>query len=162
MVAAANNSGISGTLIVAILALVISTSSLTWQIVLYVLGGARVRTELRIGALGPGGAIHAPAEAPMDAAELAQQGYREPILAIQARNTGRLAVSVTNWDVAFDNGGAVSQPGWHVNNAYPLPYRLEPGHEAVWMCPASLVQAAIEAFAPSSHPVGLMRARLTG
>jgi hypothetical protein len=161
MVATSGQSaGISGTLIVAILALVISVSSLTWQIVLYVLGGSRVRTELRIGALGPGGAVHGPPDARMNPAQLAEQGYNQPILAVQVRNAGRLAVSVTKWDVVFDNGGAVSHPRWDVNDAFPLPYRLEPGDEAVWFCSAAPVNAAIKAFASSSRPVRLVRARV--
>jgi hypothetical protein len=161
MVATSGQSaGISGTLVVAILALVISVSSLTWQIVLYLLGGSRVRTELRIGALGPSGAVHGPPESQVNPALLAEQGYNEPIIGVQVRNVGRLAVSVTKWDVAFDNGGAFSQPGWHVNDAYPLPYRLEPGGEAVWFCPAAPVHATIKAFASSSHPVRFVRARV--
>jgi hypothetical protein len=74
---AEGDTSISGALIVAIIALVVSVSSLTWQIVLYLLGGARVRTELRIGALGAGGAIHGPVAEGVDFTQLAQQGYPE-------------------------------------------------------------------------------------
>jgi hypothetical protein len=152
--------GISGTLIVAILALITSVSSLTWQVVLFLLGGSRIRTELRIGALGPGGAVHSPPDAPMDAAELTAQGYTEPVFAVQVQNRGRLAVSVTKWDVVLDNGSSFFQPGWHVNKAYSLPYRLEPGDEAIWFCPAMPVHAAIKVLASSSRPVRLIRARV--
>jgi hypothetical protein len=157
---AQGDTGISGTLIVAIIALVVSVSSLTWQIVLYLLGGARVRAVLRVGALGPGGAVHGPVDERVDFSQLAQQGYPEPVFAVQARNAGRLAVSVTKWDVAFDNGASFFQPGWHPNNDRPLPYRLEPGDEAVWFCPMAPVVAAAKAFASSSHPVRLVRARV--
>lgn len=149
-----------GTLIVAIIALVISVSSLTWQIVLYLLGGARVRTELRVGALGPSGVVHGPVAEGVDFTQLAQQGYPEPVFAVQARNSGRLAVSVTKWDVALENGASFFQPGWPPNADRPLPYRLEPGDEAVWFCPMAPVIAAAEAFASSSHPVRLVRARI--
>jgi hypothetical protein len=95
------DTGISGTLIVAIIALVISVSSLTWQIVLYLLGGARVRTELRVGALGMEGAVHLPVDDRVDFAELAQKGFPERVFGVQVRNVGRLAVSVTKWDVVL-------------------------------------------------------------
>jgi hypothetical protein len=155
------DTGISGTLIVAIIALVISVSSLTWQVVLYLLGGARVRTELRIGALGSGTlAVHAPVDKPVDFAHLGQQGFDQPVFVVQVRNAGRLAASITKWDIAFDNGGACSLPTWHVNNDRPLPYRLEPGDEAGWYCPVAGVRAAMDAFAATGMPVRFLRARV--
>lgn len=135
-------------------------SSLTWQIVLYLLGGSRVRAELRVGALGASGAVHGPADERVDFTQLAQQGYPEPVFAVQARNAGRLAVSVTKWDVVLENGASFFQPGWHPNADRPLPYRLEPGDEAVWFCPMAPVVTAADAFASSSHPVRLVRARV--
>ena len=148
-------------MVVAIIALVVSVSSLTWQIVLYLLGGARVRTELHIGALGAGTlAVHAPVGKPVDFAHLAQQGFDQPVFAVKARNAGRLAVSITKWDIAFDNGGACSYPQWDANNDRPLPYRLEPGDEVVWYCPAAPIRAAIDAFAAAGLPVRVLQAQV--
>lgn len=42
---------------------------------------------------------------PLDFGQLTSQGYTELVFATQLRNSGRLAVSVTNWSMAFDNGG---------------------------------------------------------
>jgi hypothetical protein len=151
---------ISGTLIVAIIALVISVSSLTWQVVLYLLGGARVRTELRIGALGVGAAVHAPVSEHVAFAHLAQQGFDEPVFVVRARNAGRLAASITKWEIAFDNGGAMSLPQWDANKDHPLPYRLEPGGEAVWFCPTAPIRKAIDAYAAVGMPVRLLRAQV--
>jgi hypothetical protein len=82
------------------------------------------------------------------------------VFVIQVRNAGRLAASITMWDIAFDNGGACSYPTWHVNNDRPLPYRLEPGEEAVWCCPVAPIRAAIDAFAATGQPVQYIRGQV--
>lgn len=128
----------------------------------YFLAGARVRTELHVGAIGADGAVHGPVDARIDFTQLAKQGFNEPVFAVQVRNTGRLSVSVTKWDVAFDNGGGCyfHRPSWRVNDDRPLPYRLEPGDEAVWYCPAAPVLVAADAFASIGKPVRLLWARV--
>lgn len=150
----------SGTLVVAILALAVSSSALTWQIVQFALGSSRVTAELRYGAHDGGGAVTMPiADRPPDFKQLASQGYTDLIFAVQLRNSGRLAVSVTNWSMAFDNGGAFTVPRSPINNHAPMPYRLEPGAEQTWFCPVHDLIAAAQAFDATSKPVGEIRAR---
>lgn len=157
--AAAKSSGISGTLVVAMIALVLSASTLTWQIVQFLLGGARVSAELHFGAHDGGGVVHGPADKPLQWDRLTGQGYTERLLGVQVRNRGRLAVSVTAWSVVLDNGAAYSHGDWHINQKYPLPFRLEPGAEAVWFCPLEPVVAMGATFQKSNRPAGTVQAQ---
>lgn len=154
----------TGTLVVGIVALVLSASSLTWQVVQFVLGSSRVFTELRYGAHNGAAAVTAPVKAAggsIDVEQLVIQGYTEQALAVQVQNRGRMAVSVMNWSIAFDNGGAYSLADWVVNNRYSLPYRLEPGSEATWLCPFADIQRAVNAFSSSNKPVTKAFARVS-
>jgi hypothetical protein len=151
---------VSGTLVVAILALTVSTSTLTWQIVQFILGSSRVSAELRYGAHNGSGAMTMPVgSSPPNFDQLKSQGWTELVLAVQVRNSGRLAVSVTNWTIAFDNGGSFTVPSWSVNGHAPIPYRLEPGSEQTWLCPLADVMAAASAFDVTDKPTRHLRAR---
>lgn len=112
-----------GTLIVAIIALVLSVSSLTWQIVQFLLAGSRVEAELQMGLLYPAGAILHPALATIDWAQLMSLGSRQ-VLAVVVRNKGRLGVTVTSWQFMLGD-----HPYFPAANegSVDLPYRLEPG-----------------------------------
>jgi hypothetical protein len=87
--------------------------------------------ELLVGALGRGGAGTGPIEA-FDQKMLARQGLDQPIIAVRARNIGRLPVDVTGWDVKTGAGFGYTLPGWEVNPSFP--YRLEPGAQVTFFC----------------------------
>jgi hypothetical protein len=113
-----------------------------------------------MGALGIGAAVHAPVGSPMDFAELAQQGFDQPVFVVKASNAGRMAASITSWDISFGNGGAMSFQQWPANKDHPLPYRLEPGGEAVWYCPTDPIRRAIDAYAAAGMPARYLRAQV--
>jgi hypothetical protein len=82
------------------------------------------------------------------------------VFVVKASNAGRLAASITSWDISFGNGGALSLQQWQVNNDHPLPYRLEPGAEAVWYCPTDPIRRAIDADAAAGLPAKHLRAQV--
>ena len=128
----------TGTLDVGIIALVLSASTGTWHVAQFLLGASRPTVELEIGAAGRGGIVAGPLKPKHQAAalqSLIDQGYTQPIVSVKIRNKGRLAVSVTGWAIAFDNGFGYQLPGWDLNAGHPLPYRLEPGSEVSYYCP---------------------------
>lgn len=82
VIGAANSSGVSGTLIVAIVALAVSTSSLTSQVAQHLLTGARVTVHLNVGAYNGSGVIYCPVTKTFDWSGAIQQGYREPVVVL--------------------------------------------------------------------------------
>jgi hypothetical protein len=150
----------TGTLVVAIIALCVSTATLTWQIVLYLLGASRPKVELRIGGMNEMGAMTAPIGG-IDLDQLVRQGYETLVLAVEVQNRGRLAVSITAWRIAFDNAASYTQPNWAPNDRVALPHRLEPGAEAIFLCPLSEVNVAARALRKSSKPPKSCRASVS-
>jgi hypothetical protein len=145
---------VTGTLIVSIVALGLSATTLTWQVAQFVLGASRPVVELRYGAHNGFGALTAPVRVDrgaIDFEELTAQGYNQALLAVQVQNRGRLAVSVMNWSIAFDNGAFFNYPDWQLNDRTPLPFRLEPGAEATWLCPADAVHSAAQVFTAATR-----------
>lgn len=140
------------TLIVAIAGLTLAVVSLGWQAATFVLTGPRVKVNLQQGALGPGGAVVGPVDAGMSATELAQQGFTEPILAIEVVNVGRMPTTVTGWHAEFENGMKFTNPQYPLNPA--LPFRLEPQSKATWYVEARSVHATVSA----SHASGVTKA----
>ncbi|NYJ07039.1 hypothetical protein [Petropleomorpha daqingensis] len=141
----------TGTFIIALLALVISTASLTWQVVQFILGASRPRVGLMIGGMNANGAVTAPVKG-FRLEQLVRQGCSTPILAVQVQNRGRLAVSVTNWSISFDNKASYTLPSWQPNDRVSLPCRLEPGAEVTFLCPLDEVDAASRLLQASSKP----------
>ncbi len=152
----------SATLIVAVIALVLSVGSLTWQIAQFLLAGSRVSAELQIGAHSGSAVALRPADRRPDWDRLAAEGFTEAVLGVTARNKGRIGVTVMSWKVVFDNGLSFSLADYRPNNDKPMPYRLEPGDEVTWLCPAAAVMAAGRSWreAIGDHP-GRIRARVT-
>lgn len=128
------------TLVLAVVGLVISVISLTWQVIQHSLTGSRVRAELLLGGFGFGGVVTGPFD--MDRSVLASQGVSEWVLAIQVRNRGRMPVDVGSCEVEFESGGAYNRAGWHANPN--LPYRLEPGSSQSFYVPLADVEKALE------------------
>lgn len=148
----------TGTLVVAIVALGISTSTLTWQVVHYALSASRPQVNLRVGALNWGGAITGPASV-IDLPALRAQGADQAVLVVEVRNRGRLATSVTGWSIKVDNGASFSFPGWKLNeDRAPLPHRLEPGAEVSFLCPLENVDRIAIGMRATSRPISSGRA----
>lgn len=152
----------TGALDVGIIALAISASSATWQVAQFLLGSSRPTVDLEIGAVGRGGVVSIPLKPGSQVnglRSLIEQGYTQPIVAVKVRNKGRLAVSITGWAVAFNNGSTFQLPGWDVNEGHPLPYRLEPGAEVSYYCPLDDVERTQSAFRGIGPPIQVCRAQ---
>ncbi len=131
-------------LVVAILGLALAIASLTWQAATFVLTGGRVRCELHEGAIGPHRVfIHQPVRRNemVGAAreEWQRQGLTEGRLFVIARNIGRTAVTVTGYSAS---SGPTARYGTMrpLTGEPALPYRLEPGAEAMWSLPTEEVR----------------------
>jgi hypothetical protein len=115
------------TLVIAVLGLAVAVAGIGWQIAAHTLSGAVVRVEICLGALGAGGAvIGKPGDADVDFAQLRAQGYDTPVVVVQIRNVGRLAVDVTHWCIATHK--LTYTPVADLAAVNPrLPYRLDAG-----------------------------------
>jgi hypothetical protein len=152
---------VSGTLVVAIVGVALSTSALGSQIAQFVLSGSRVKAQIQVGAAGVGGALLGPPSPNFDWQQLIRQGYDQPVLAVTARNLGRTSVSVTGWRIIFDSGLQYFEPASDLNHDRPVPYTLAPGTEVTWLCPMEPLAAAEHAWnATQPEPAGAARARV--
>ncbi|GAA3531342.1 hypothetical protein GCM10022419_008070 [Nonomuraea rosea] len=121
------------TLVIAIFGAVLGTASFTWQVTTFLLSGARTKTELLIGALGRGGIATGPIDSmtPDNLTRLVEQGFTTPVIAVRARNIGRLPVTVTGISLPSSlKGMSLSVPGGMVGP--DLPHRLEVGDTETW------------------------------
>jgi hypothetical protein len=135
------------TLVVAILGVLLALASLVWQAATFVLSGSRVRLLLRQGALKrmAGGTVRISGPLQPTASDcevMRSQGFEEPVLIVEVRNRGRMAVSVE--DIA-----AVSEDGWGFKRAEDpenpsLPHRLEPGAKQAWHVELAVFQALVD------------------
>jgi len=95
----------SGTLVVAVLALAVASVSLTWQARVFYLSGGRVRVELHKGGWAkPTTRIVTAKPSDMKkgwASWSAGLGYTTPIIAVKVVNVGRLPVTVSSWGTAL-------------------------------------------------------------
>jgi hypothetical protein len=98
-----------------------------------------VKVELLGGWVGAAGLVSGPLTA-----SLAQPNatFHEPVLAVRARNLGRLPVVVEGWYVRMDqiNLGHVQ----HAANP-AIPFTLAPGESETWVVALAEVMAAAEA-----------------
>jgi hypothetical protein len=128
----------AATLIIAVFGAVIGAASLGWGVASYTLSGGRVKNELLGGWVGA-----ALVSGPLTAS-LAQPDatFHEPVLAVRARNLGRLPVVVEGWYVRMDqiNLGHVQ----HAANP-AIPFTLARGESETWVVPLAEVMAAAEA-----------------
>src|SRR5215471_18795961 len=68
---------------------------------------------------------------------LAAQGYTQPIIAVEVRNVGRMAVTVQRWSIKHTRGVSFAPFGAQIGPE--LPYRLEPGAAETWAVAAEPV-----------------------
>jgi hypothetical protein len=128
------------TLIIAVLGLVLSVASLTWQAATFVLSGSRVRADLKYGAANAAGALTGPpGSTPL--VSLIAQGFTDEVLGVEVRNLGRLAATVDRVQVAIA-GGIKLQTLLDVKGP-SLPHRLEPQSSASWFVPAAPARRAV-------------------
>jgi hypothetical protein len=132
------------TLVIAVLGLVLSVASLTWQAATFVLSGSRVRADLKHGAAGAGGVIHGPPGS-QPLASLGAQGFMEEVLGVQVRNAGRLATTIDRIEICLANGVKLAQLSALMGPS--LPHRLEPQSSALWFIPADPARGAVAASA---------------
>jgi len=132
------------TLVIAVLGLVFSVASLTWQAATFVLSGSRIRAELKHGARNAGMVGSGPpGQQPLQA--LAEQGLTEEVVGVEVHNVGRLAASVDKVEVALA-GGLKLQMLLDVTGP-ALPHRLEPQSSASWFVPAAPIRRTVHASA---------------
>jgi hypothetical protein len=126
---------------------VLATASLTWQVATFRLSGSRVKAMLKVGGLGPGGALTAPATADWSRMlqQFAGQGYGTPCLAAEVSNVGRLGVDIVRCTAVFSNG-MLFDPVSHPANP-PRDTRLDHGQTKTWFVELAPIRAAVEAAA---------------
>jgi hypothetical protein len=145
------------TLVIAVVGLAVSLISLSWQVVEHFLTGHRVTVGLLWGGMGNGGVVTAPVRGTLDA--FAQQGFTEFVVAVRARNRGRLSVDVKGFAVQVTDSISITvgpEP-WHVNPS--TPHRLEAGSEVTFFIPLAMVLGAIHASEAIKSYSGRVRAR---
>ena len=127
------------TLIIAVFGAVTGAASLGWGVASYILSGGRVKIELLGGWVGAAGLVTAPLTGPLRQPDAP---VHEPVLAVRARNLGRLPVVVEGWYVKVGqiSLGHVQHPA---NPA--VPSTIAPGESETWVAPLAEVVAAAEA-----------------
>jgi hypothetical protein len=126
-----------GTLVVAVLGLLLSIVSLIWQAATYVLSGSRVRAELKYGSRNADVVVSGPA----GWRRFAAQGLDEEVIGIEVRNVGRMAASIDSIHAALPRGTKTTMLQSIIGP--PLPHRLEPQSVASWFLPLEPVRAIV-------------------
>jgi hypothetical protein len=135
----------SATLVIAVLGLVLSVVSLTWQGATFVLSGSRFRADLKHGAANAGGVVHGPpGSQPLQS--LAAEGFTAEVIGVEVRNVGRLAATVDRVEASLANGLKVNLFSELLGPS--LPHRLEPQSSASWFMPAAPIRRTV---AVSAH-----------
>ncbi len=131
-------------LVIAVLGLVLSTSSLVWQAATFRLNGPRVRAELLVGAMSAHGFATAPVGKNWrrDLAALQRNELPNPVVAVRVRNIGRQATTVTGYRAVFDTGGPYGLTG-APPGCPQLPYRLEADDVGMWWLPLDEVARVV-------------------
>jgi hypothetical protein len=130
------------TLVIAVLGVVLSVASLTWQAATFILSGSRVRADLKHGARNAAGVVHgSPRSMQQQLPSLAAQGFTEEVIGIEVHNVGRLAATVDRVSAALAGGMKYNFLSDVVGPS--LPHRLEPQSSASWFAPAAPVRQAV-------------------
>jgi len=137
----------TATLVVAIVGLVLSVAGLVWQAASFHLTGPRVRVELQVGLLLPGGSARVPVSAIWrdSLRHVQQQQGGQPIVGFVIRNIGRGPTTITSYTAKADNGmgyGLTSAPP----GTEPLPHRIEAHSMAFYYIDMLGVAAAAAAY----------------
>ncbi|MGA5472537.1 hypothetical protein ACPCUK_27660 [Streptomyces arboris] len=122
--------------VIALVALVVSLISLGWQIITWLRSGPviKVKGHSSIAVVdGNAGEVH---------------------LSVTAVNRGRAPATVTGWGLRLPNGSSVVPQSAQLPGTNPLPHRLEPHAEASWHVPQTAVEEACR-----THHVELSQVR---
>jgi hypothetical protein len=90
------------TLLIAVAGVGLAALSLGWQAATFVFTGGRVKIELRVDAMYGTGShmVTSPVSSgPPDPEQLRAEGYTRPVVAVQVRNVGHMAVTVEDWSL---------------------------------------------------------------
>jgi hypothetical protein len=106
------------------------------------MSGGRVKVELRVGGMNPAGYMTSNISAlkPAWFAQLAENGFMQPIIAVQVTNHGRLSVYVSRWGIETE-GGTFTPLGDSIGPK--LPYKLEAQQEVTWAMDLEAAQKLI-------------------
>jgi hypothetical protein len=137
------------TFVIAVLALMLATLGLGWQVLTHFLTGGRVKAELLLGATNAAATSMVTALATQERLtdrwirDLAEQGYIRPIFAVRVRNVGRLPVTVERWSLTTSQGINLTPLSDSIGP--DLPHRLEAGMSETWALGGDRVVALVEA-----------------
>jgi hypothetical protein len=137
----------AATLVIAVLALVVSCLSLGWQIVSFSLSGRRVEVDLSIGWRGPDQLLLSTAKQKDDLlrilSELAGRGPRIPVIGITVFNVGRADLYVSAVLLFGSTPGSSSIPA--ESDTWPaLPCILRSGDSENWILDLSEIRGLCE------------------
>ncbi|MFF8292592.1 hypothetical protein ACF068_25625 [Streptomyces sp. NPDC016309] len=150
----------TASLIISMIALTVTMANLTWQLALYLLNGPRLQVRMTVGAIGAGGMVTMPVENVRNLDEtfrsFAQQGYSQPVLAVEVVNLGRLGVELLDFGVDVSKGASL-KPLKDAVTETPMPYVLEPHRQGTWAIPFEYVvrlnEASRAAWPNEPHPI---------
>jgi len=126
-----------GTLVIAVLGLVLSILSLIWQAATYLLSGSRGRAELKHGARNADVVV----SGHPGWKRVAAQGLDEEVIGIEVRNAGRMAATIDSVHAALPRGTKTTMLQSIIGP--PLPHRLDPQSVASWFLPLAPVRATV-------------------
>jgi hypothetical protein len=139
------------TLVFAVLGVVLAVGSLSWQAITFFLSGARVKADLMLGGLGPGGAIVwevGPGGPELHAEDVA-------VVAVQVTNSGRTDVDVVGWGLDYGQGLTFLPTSWVPNKE--LPFRLKHGSQQTWFVKRADADTAANAVGHALTVTGFVR-----
>lgn len=139
--------------VISFIALVVSALSLLWNVINFFLAGHRVNLVMTFGARSADDLISAP---PSDWTEdlfrqLRAQGLSSEVVVLTAMNQGRTAVSVTSFQLDFDNG--MKWSSGELAPAGNLPYRLEPHSDINWIAPMAELRSILTSLGLGSGTI---------
>jgi hypothetical protein len=136
------------TFVIAVVGLVIATSSLGWQVAAWLLSAGRVRVQLRHGIIGRRGTglYNVPRSGePVDVDSIWRHGFTGPeVLAVKVVNWGRGPVTVTRYRLGIPGSSESLVIHRESDNIGPkLPARLEQHESETWAVDMELVRVFV-------------------
>ena len=122
------------TLGIALFGAIVGTASLTWNVVQFLLAGARPKAHLVVGAMSPGSGLvtGAPSTTIFETfARLMKEGYTQRVIGVKVVNHGRAPTRAQSWSVkCLESGGSFTPIGDSIGPQ--LPYDLAPQTNETW------------------------------
>jgi hypothetical protein len=130
------------TLAIAVLGLVLSVVSIVWQIAEHRLSGARIKVDLRWGAIGDRGIVSGEVGRDLGLGQF--PGLTERVFVVVARNVGRLPVDIAGVAIRFRGDISYRSTERWIHNP-TLPHRLEAGSAMTFYLSHDDVMAGVAA-----------------